>query len=1019
MKRGARERTLCAVGALLFVLLTCGCAFALDPSLDMSQYAHTAWKVRDGFSKGIITSIAQTPDGYLWLGTEFGLLRFDGVHALPWQPPAGEHLPDNWIATLLAGRDGSLWIGTNKGLARWKDGKLTQFSELAGRSVISLLEDREGTVWVSQGSSSGSDGRLCAIHGNVQCSGQDGSLGKAVSSLYEDTGGNLWAGAVNGLWHWKPGSPQFYPMPGTPAPYVSGLMQDDNGTLVIATTFAGIQQLVDGKLKTYSLPGVGRQIKQGTLLRDRNGSLWIGTVDRGLVHVHQGRTDVFAQPDGLSGDWVSGLLEDREGNIWVATFDGIDRFRDFAVPTISTKQGLSNTGVTSVLAARDGSVWLATFDGLNRWNRGQITIYRKRNGLPDDFVESLFQDVAGRIWASTPHGVAYFENDRFTPVRALPAGRVVAIAEDSAGDLWFEYGDRGLAHLHSASVIEQIPWAKLGRKDWATALVSDPVRGGLWLGFFQGGLAYYKDGQIRETYTSADGLGKGTVAGLQLDQGGTLWTATQGGLSRIKDGRVATLTNKNGLPCDTVNSQMEDDAHSFWLYMACGLVRIPRPQLDAWIADPKQAVQVTVFDSSDGVRSRAISSGRSPRSAKTADGKLWFLTWSGLSFIDPHHLPINKLVPPVHIEGITADHKIYEASSDGSGRVRIPPRVRDLEIDYTALSLVAPEKVLFRYKLEGWDRDWQDAGTRRQAFYSNLPPRNYGFRVMACNNSGVWNEAGTFLNFSVAPAYYQTWWFRSLCVASFLGLLAAAYQMRLRQVAHQFNMRLEERVSERTRIARDFHDTLLQSFQGVLLKFHAVTYLLHDRPEAQKTLETVIEQARQAITEGRDAVQGLRSSTLVTGDIAQAISMLGEELAAHQTDNNCPDFRVQVEGAPRDLAPVLRDEVYRITGEAMRNAFRHAKAQRIEVEIRYDQRQLRLRVRDDGKGIDPTVLNGGGRPGHYGLPGMHERAKLMGGKLVVWSELNSGTEAELSIPASVAYAESSVARRRMFWGRSA
>jgi signal transduction histidine kinase len=388
--------------------------------------------------------------------------------------------------------------------------------------------------------------------------------------------------------------------------------------------------------------------------------------------------------------------------------------------------------------------------------------------------------------------------------------------------------------------------------------------------------------------------------------------------------------------------------------------------------------------------------------------------------IDPRHLPFNKLPPPVHIEQITADHKSYAVSSDANKNLRLPPRIRDVQIDYTALSLVAPEKVLFRYKLEGWDHDWQDAGTRRQAFYSNLPPRDYRFRVMACNNSGVWNEAGTLLDFSVAPAYYQTWWFRSLCAAAFLTLLAGVYQMRLRQVARQFNMRMEERVNERTRIARELHDTLLQSFQGVLLKFHAVTYVILDRPaEAQKTLETVIEQARQAITEGRDAVQGLRSSALVSSDIAQAISTFGDELASGPSGQNSPNFRVVVEGAPRDLAPLLRDEIYRITGEALRNAFRHAHAQRIEVEIRYDQRQLRLRVRDDGKGIDPTVLNGGGRPGHYGLPGMHERAKLVGGKLAVWSELNSGTEAELTIPASIAYAKSSAARRSTFWGRSA
>jgi signal transduction histidine kinase len=325
--------------------------------------------------------------------------------------------------------------------------------------------------------------------------------------------------------------------------------------------------------------------------------------------------------------------------------------------------------------------------------------------------------------------------------------------------------------------------------------------------------------------------------------------------------------------------------------------------------------------------------------------------------------------------------------------------------------------VLFRYKLEGWDRDWQDVGNRRQAFYNNLPPRNYTFRLKACNNSAVWNEAGTFLDFSVAPAYYQTTWFRLSCLGAFLALLAALYQLRVWQVTERVRVQMEGRVVERERIARDLHDTLLQSFQGVLLKFHAATYQLSDRPEAQKTLETVIEQARGAITEGRDAVQGLRSSTVISNDLARAISAIGDELAADPTGQKAPDFHVQVEGTTRDLAPLVRDEVHRIAGETLRNAFRHAQAERIEVEISYDRRQLRLRVRDNGKGIDPKVLAGGGRAGHYGLPGMQERAKLVGGKLAVWSEIDSGTETELTIPASIAYAKSRIARRWMFSGK--
>src|SRR5579871_6439970 len=357
-----------------FLLALSPCAWALDPALDISQYAHFAWKNSDGFAKGVIHSIAQTPDGYLWLGTEFGLLRFDGVRNVEWTPPAEQQLPSNTIRRLLVTRDGALWIGTIGGLASWKDGRFTAYKELAGLIVNALLEDHEGTVW--SGSAGVPNGRLCAIRkGAVQCYGENGSLGRAVGSLYEFQGG-LWAGTSAGLWRWKPAPPKFYPAPDRGS--ALDLIEGDNGTLWIATGF-GIRQFKGGKIEAYPLPGDG-QGYPWRMLRDREGSLWIATQGGGLVHLHQGKADVFTSADGLSGDRVSGLFEDREGNIWTATSEGLDRFRDLALPTVSVKQGLSNGLVSSILAATDGSIWLGTRDGLDRWKNGQITIYRERNG---------------------------------------------------------------------------------------------------------------------------------------------------------------------------------------------------------------------------------------------------------------------------------------------------------------------------------------------------------------------------------------------------------------------------------------------------------------------------------------------------------------------------------------------------------------------------------------------------------------------------------------------------------------
>ncbi|MGD1025856.1 MAG: two-component regulator propeller domain-containing protein, partial [Candidatus Sulfotelmatobacter sp.] len=706
--------------------------------------------------------------------------------------------------------------------------------------------------------------------------------------------------------------------------------------------------------------------------------------------------------DGLSGEDVYSLFEDREGNVWVSTIDGLDRFRDFAVATFTGNHGLSKALVGSVLADRDGSVWLATYGGLNRWDHGEITIPRTGSAKLDGKLDSnnpnsLFQDGRGRVWVSTPRELGYLENGRFIPVKGVPGGNILSIAQDADGNLWADNEPLGLIRLSPRGEVRQIPWAVLGHKDHASVLAADRSQGGLWIGFFLGGIAYFADGKIRASYTASDGLGEGRVGGFQFDHDGTLWASTEGGLSRLKNNRVATLTSKNGLPCDAVHWVMKDDDNSLWLYMACGLVRIARSELEAWAAavdkekDTTRTIQAKVFDSSDGVRNLSIPSHYSPQVAKSSDGRLWFLPFDGASVIDPHHIPVNKVPPPVHVEQVTADRKTYWQNLSGdasSSPPRLPPLVRDLTIDYTALSFVAPEKVLFRYKLEGMDHDWQDVGNRRQAFYTNLSPGNYRFRVAACNNSGVWNEAGTFLDFSIAPAYYQTTWFRVSCAAGFLALLWGIYRLRIQQLQHQFAIGLEARVNERTRIARELHDTLLQSFQGLILRFQAATNLLPERPvEAKQRFESAIDQAAQAVTEGRDAVQGLRSSTVETNDLAMAISALGEQLAADGTIADSALFRMAVEGTPRNLHPILRDEVYRIAGETLRNAFRHAQARQIEVEIHYDARQFRLRVRDDGKGIDPEILGEDPRPGHFGLHGMRERAKIVGGQLDVWSEL--------------------------------
>ena len=466
---------------------------------------------------------------------------------------------------------------------------------------------------------------------------------------------------------------------------------------------------------------------------------------------------------------------------------------------------------------------------------------------------------------------------------------------------------------------------------------------------------YFKDGKVRASYTAADGLGKGHVPGLRLDRDGAVWAGTEeGGLSRIKDGRIATLTTKNGLPCDSIHWTIEDDDRSLWLYTACGLVRIARTELDAWIADPKRRIETAVWDAADGLSLHASSPAYyGPPVAKSTDGKLWFVPGDGVQVVDPRHLAINQVPPPVHIEQVRANGKPYQVKQG----MRLPANVRDLGIEFTALSLAAPEKVHFKYKLEGQDPDWKEVINDRHAHYSNLPPRKYRFRVIACNNSGVWNKTGDALEFSIAPAYYQTNWFGALCAAALLTLLWVAYQFRDQRLRRQYNMRLEERLEERTRVARELHDTLLQSFQGLMFSFQAARNLLPGRTEdAIRTLDRAIRKGDDAVAEGRDAIQNLRLG-LAAGRLEDLLTATGQELRdakdGSRDGNSHPAvFQVIVEGQPQALYPLLQDEVYRIAREVLRNAFRHACASRIEVAVHYDPNLFRLRIRDDGKGID-------------------------------------------------------------------
>jgi signal transduction histidine kinase/ligand-binding sensor domain-containing protein len=996
----------------VFVFFIIRPAGALDPSRQISQYGHTAWRVEDGVFAGMPNVIAQTTDGYLWIGTQAGLTRFDGVRFVSWQPPEGKELPSSRINSLLGARDGSLWIGTTMGLARWRDGELTTYRDPTG-SIMAILEDRSGTIWIARANIPDKQGPLCKVTDTgLRCYGRDDGVALPYAvALANDNVGNVWLAGGPMVSRWQAGSTATYVSAGLdPAEIfngVSALADRPDGSLWVGLVHSGkgggLRQLAQGTWKPFVTPEFdGSTVEVTALLFDRDHSLWVGTLNQGIYRIQGDKVDHFRSSDGLSGDSVTGLFQDREGNIWIATSRGIDNLHDLRVASFSTRQGLSSDQVNSVLASRDGAVWVGTHN-LDVLRSGQITSIQPRNRLPGRAITSLLENRAGRLWVGVDRELSVFEHGQFRKIHTRdgrPLGAVCAMTEDVEGSIWAATNTPANRHrllrIQDLRIREDISSPELPA---INALAPDP-QGGVWLGLASGSLARFRNGQM-EVF-SFKGLKDGPVYGLLVNSDTSILAATASGLVGWKNGIQQTLTMRNGLPCNVIYSLLSDSKATLWLYAACGVIAIPNAELQRWWELPAATVKSKLFDVFDGAQ--PMSTPFQPNASRSPDGRLWFANQSVVQMIDPAHLYSNPIAPPVHIEGIIADHKAY-GPRDG---LRLPPLTRDFEIDYTALSFVAPQKVRFRYKLEGHDSEWQDPGTRRQAFYADLRPESYRFRVIACNNDGVWNEEGATVAFSVAAAWYQTWWFRGASLAVFLALLLALYQLRLRQLAQQFNITLEARVNERTRIARELHDTLLQSFQALLLVLQTVRNVLPGRPEeAAQRLDSAIDQTAQAITEGRDAVHELRLSTVVANDLAQAIGTLGADLAAQETNHKAVVFGVEVEGTPRNLQPILRDEVYRIASEALRNAFRHAEAQRIEVEIRYDDRQFRMRVRDDGMGIAPKVLTRDGRAGHYGLQSMRERSTLIGGRLDVWSKLNSGTEVELSIPATIAYRPSS------------
>jgi signal transduction histidine kinase/ligand-binding sensor domain-containing protein len=1001
---------------LLRCLLAAACgalagnACALDPASPPWRYAHTAWRVQDGDLPGAALAMTESPDGFLWIGTTQGPVRFDGRTFLPLQA-GGDDTPllaGEPIYTLLSASDGSLWLGGEHGAWRWRSGQLRRFENRARANV--LREDGARRVWFSRtrrmehrGSALACvDGDTLRYFGAGDGLRVDGAAGFAIAP-----DGTFWIASPDGVVHWDGRTSRELKVSAPTSENDQNLPQAleigrDGGVYVgfdLDLPGYGLQRVVGDRLQVIALQGAGKRPHVSALLLDREGTLWVGTEDDGLYRLHDGRTDHFGIGDGLSSDTVNAIREDRDGNLWVGTSEGLDRFRDLRIGTLGVRDGLSSELVDALAPAPDGTVWVSDSIALDQVRDGQVVRrLRPHPASGGSAFSKVFVDRTGRLWAGVDDDLAVWADDRFERIRlpdGRPVGPVMDIAQDSSGAIWATT----VPSLHRLVRVEgegERVATEL-RGDLSFRRLAPRGDGSMWAVTNAGLWEFTPGAPPREFRFPAEPASRHdaqsdllSVRGLQPGAGGALLIATNHGLVVWREGRMRWLVGADGLPCDNVYGATADRRGNALLYAACGLLRIPAGELDAWWrAGPAGRVQPLSFDTTDGAAPGQSLFGNS--AAMDGAGRIWFAGGAHLQFVDPDRLGARAPPPPVYIEAVKVGSEPYLLP----GPLRLQANPSTLEIDYTAVDLTAAQKIRFRYRLEGHDAAWQDAGTRRQAFYSDLKPGRYRFHVIAGGPGGAWNEQGAAIELVVPPTFVQSGWFAMLCALA--AVLALWLLDRLRQ--RHLRIRLQAQLGERTRIAGELHDTLLQGAQGLILTLQ--THIGRARlSEADRAaLDQAIDRAGRLVLESRDRIQDLRAPTRPAAGLYDALKAEGETLSA-QTSTA---FIAAMRGADRDLRATVRDDLRRLAFEAMTNAFRHGGARTVALELALSDQRLELSVHDDGVGLDPQRMQAAATAGHWGITGMRERARRIGARLVIDSRPGRGTRVQVSLPARRAY----------------
>jgi len=979
--------------------------WALDPSQPLNQLHHTSWTAKDGLI-GSVLALAQTSDGFLWIGTDHGLFSFDGVTFRRFQPAAEDAAPliirafKDSVTALKASPDGGLWIGYSfGGITYLKAGRITDFGlsargtgALLGAPISGFALSQEGTVWVSTPKGVG----------YWQAGGWHriplGPFRGAADTLLFDREGNLWASVGDKILVLRKGQTTFQDT-GIRAVEVPSIAQAPDGSI----------WFVDGHRVRCYRPGhrdseLGEQVPERSraqILFDSNGTLWIANDElkrvstawryRTSLAPGDSGTESFTQTDGLTSSLSQTVLEDREGNIWIGTQGGLDRFRHRNLSWLPLGPGEHSF---SLAEGSHSDVWAwARYTTPTSPHAERVQDGQPLNQGPAE-VRFTYRTPSGTVYLATNAALWKWDSTTFSRIAPLPPQyryQITALTKASAGKLWIStMRNNALSFTPQQGwqYREIFPTKPFLRANSAYVDRDDAV----WMTFEFVGLAHF-DGLRQHIYPNEELSGLGSLRKV-TGRGAEIWIAGDAGLAFLNGSQFHMLLVDGSNQLGAINDIVPTPADGLWLSTEFGIVHLPETEVQAAMIKPDHRVKYSQFDVVSDLPEQLQDYGSSG-AIRTQDGVLWFATTNGVVRLDPNHIVVNRVPPPVSIHAVTADGISYSPYQD----IRLPALAKNLRFDYTALSLTIPERVRFRYKLEGLDRDWQDAGTRRQAFYTNLAPGRYTFHVLACNNDGVWNETGARLNVYLRPAFFQTYWFIALSGAFCIAIVWLFYRRRVRREIAQVERNLNARLEERARISRELHDTLLQGFQGLAFRLGTIMKRLPSGNRAVMEMADALDRADDVLVEGRRRVRDLRSTTVNEQSLSKVLEAYIEDALQHSRIM----WSVEVEGTSRSLDTIVNDEVYYIAKEALTNAFQHSKASTILVKLIYDPTRFRLVVQDDGVGI-PKALIQVGKDNHWGLAMMRERAGGIGGTLEILNLQEPGTKVELKIPSRIAYA---------------